>query len=394
MKCRFCNTETRMFLSLGSTPLANSFLKKEQLNQMESTYPLDLNVCQECFLVQVDEFEAPADIFSDYAYFSGYSISWLKHCKEYVDKIVERCPTLGQVVEIGSNDGYLLQYFKEKGIYVLGVEPAENIAEIARKKGIPTVTKFFGIKTANKLKEEGFKADLFIGNNVLAHVPDLNDFVAGLKILLKPDGIITMEFPHLMKLIENVQFDTIYHEHFSYFSFMTVEKVFAAHELTIHHVEELPTHGGSLRIWACHEGNNFPSTSVHLLREIERQAGYNSIDRYVSFAQMTAKRKRVILADLIRIKNAGKSIVGYGAAAKGNTLLNYCGIGADFLDYIVDKNPHKQGLYTPGSRIPIEPVEKLREIKPDYVFILPWNISKEIKKQVSFIEEWGGKFVN
>ena len=398
MNCRFCNIKVEhLFVSLGSSPLSNSYLTEEQLHKMEPFYPLDVYVCENCFLVQLDEFESPENIFSEYAYFSSYSDTWLKHAKDYADKMTERFGfnTHSFIIEIASNDGYLLQYFIEKGIPILGIEPAVNVAETARQKGIPTETVFFGTETAKRLASEGKYADLLIGNNVLAHVPNLNDFVAGLKIILKPRGITTMEFPHLMKLVDEVQFDTIYHEHFSYFSFLTVKKVFNAHGLTLFDVEELPTHGGSLRIYACHADDKSKEVSQRIT-ELEKQeinAGYTDINFYLHFSEKVKSIKRNIMKFLIQAKENGKTIVGYGAPAKGNTLLNYCGIRNDFLDYTVDRNPHKQGLYLPGSHIPIESSDRIKKTKPDYVLILPWNIKDEIIEQISYIREWGGKFV-
>jgi 2-polyprenyl-3-methyl-5-hydroxy-6-metoxy-1,4-benzoquinol methylase len=364
---------------------------------MEPFYPLEVHVCQNCFLVQLQEFESPENIFGDYSYFSSYSDTWLTHCKHYVQKVIERFGTDSQslVIEIASNDGYLLQYFVAENIPVLGIEPARNVAEVAIKKGIPTEIDFLGMETAKRLASAGEKADLLIGNNVLAHVPNLNDFVAGMKIILKPHGLITMEFPHLMRLIEEVQFDTIYHEHFSYFSFLTVEKVFSAHRLIIFDVEEIPTHGGSLRIYAKHqEDRRNPITDRVLeLRQHEMNQGYMDLNTYLTFPQKVTAIKREILKFFIQAQAKGKTIVGYGAPAKGNTLLNYCGIKTDFLTYTVDRSPHKQGHYLPGSHIPIESPEKIRETKPDFLFILPWNIKEEIIEQMAFIREWGGKFV-
>lgn len=398
MTCRFCNTKLKhLFVSLGSSPLSNSYLTKEQLQKMEPFYPLEVYVCDNCFLVQLQEFESPENIFSDYAYFSSYSDTWLKHSKDYVDKMIDLfgIDTKSYVIEIASNDGYLLQYFVEKGIPVLGIEPAANVAEVAKQKGIPTEVVFFGTETAKRLASEGKYADLLLGNNVLAHVPSLNDFVAGLKILLKPQGVITMEFAYLIRLMEEAQFDTIYHEHFSYFSFLTVERVFAAHGLTIFDVEELPTHGGSLRIYARHQEDRTKNISEHVfeLKQRENEAGYKNIEHYLTFNEKVKAIKLNILNFLIQAKKEGKTIVGYGAPAKGNTLLNYCGIRTDFIDYTVDRNPYKQGRYLPGSHIPIEAPGKIRETKPDYLFILPWNIKDEIMEQMAFIREWGGKFV-
>lgn len=398
MNCRFCNKQlTHQFVSLGSSPLSNSYLTREQLHKMEPFYPLEVYVCDNCFLVQLEEFESPENIFSDYAYFSSYSDTWLKHAKDYVDKMINlfEIDNKSYVVEIASNDGYLLQYFVEKKIPVLGIEPARNVAKVAKQRGVPTEVRFFGTETAKRLASEGKYADLLLGNNVLAHVPNLNDFVAGLKVLLKPRGIITMEFAYLIKLMEEVQFDTIYHEHFSYFSFLTAEKVFAAHGLTIFDVEELPTHGGSLRIYARHSEsvNERISESVNQLIRKEQKDGLDKIETYQAFGEKVKRIKRGILSFLIQVKEEGKTIVGYGAPAKGNTLLNYCGVRTDFIDYTVDRNPYKQGRYLPGSHIPIEKPEKTKETKPDYIVILPWNIKDEIMEQMSFIKEWGGKFV-
>lgn len=386
-----------MFISLGTSPLSNSYLIKEQLNKMEPFYPLDVYICEKCFLVQLEEFESPEKIFGDYAYFSSYSDIWLKHAKAYVDKMINLfgINTQSYVIEIASNDGYLLQYFVEKRIPVLGIEPAKNVAELAIKRGIPTDIVFFGTETAKRMASTGKYADLLLGNNVLAHVPTLNDFVKGLKIILKPQGVITMEFPHLMRLIEGNQFDTIYHEHFSYFSFLTIEKIFKAHGLIIFDIDELPTHGGSLRIYAKHEEDNTKEVSKKVigLKQREIDAGYTNINSYLTFNEKVKAIKRDILNFFIKAKEEGKTIVGYGAPAKGNTLLNYCGVRTDFIDYTVDRNPYKQGRYLPGSHIPIEAPDKIKDTKPDYVFILPWNLKDEIMEQMAFIREWGGKFV-
>jgi hypothetical protein len=369
----------------------------EQLNQMEPFYPLRVYVCEHCFLVQLQEYVRPENIFTEYAYFSSYSDSWLQHAKTYTERIVERF-YLGphsQVVELASNDGYLLQYFVQKGILSLGVEPAANVARVAMEKGIPTVVKFFGVKTAQELSRERYQADLLLGNNVLAQVPDLNDFVAGMKLLLKPEGVITMEFPHLMRLIEENQFDTIYHEHFSYFSFSTVERVFAAHGLMLFDVEELPTHGGSLRIYARHAEDTSKSVSQRVveLKSREDAAGFNCLEYYFSFAEKVKETKRRLLDFLIKAKREGKSIAGYGAPGKGNTLLNYCGIRTDFIDYTVDRNPYKHGRYTPGTHIPIYDPDRISETRPDYIFILPWNLKTEIMKQLAYVRDWGAQFV-
>jgi SAM-dependent methyltransferase len=364
---------------------------------MEPFYPLTVYVCGKCFLVQLLEYVAPENIFSDYLYFASYSDTWLSHVKAYTDEMVKRFPITADslVVEIASNDGYLLQYFVEKKVPVLGIEPAANVAAVAIQKGVPSLVKFFGSATARELAAAGKKADLLLGNNVLAHVPNINDFVSGMKILLKPQGVITMEFPHLMRLMEQNQFDTIYHEHFSYLSFSTVEKVFAAHGLTLFDVEELPTHGGSLRIYARHaEDTTKPVGSRVLeLRTREQSAGYSKLETYSRFAEQVKETKRKLLEFLIRAKRSGKFIVGYGAPGKGNTLLNYCAIRTDFLDYTVDRSPHKQGKFLPGTRIPVCSPDRIRETRPDYLLILPWNLKDEIIQQTSYIREWGGQFV-
>jgi len=396
--CRFCGTRLRhSFVDLGMSPLCQTHIAPEQLNHMEPFYPLHAYVCHECFLVQLDEYVAPGDIFSDYAYFSSFADSWVEHARRYCEAMIARLKLGAQskVVEIASNDGYLLQHFVRQGVPVLGVEPAANIAEVARGKGIPTTVRFFGQESARAIAKESGQADLLLGNNVLAHVPKLNDFVAGMKILLKPQGVITMEFPHLYRLMERNQFDTIYHEHFSYFSFYTVEKVFAAHGLTLFDVEELETHGGSLRIFGRHTENAALTVTPRVgeLRQREIDAGFTRLETYFSFAEQVRETKRAILEFLIGAKRAGKSVVGYGAPGKGNTLLNYCGIRSDFLDYTVDRNPHKYGKYTPGTRIAIYHPDRIRETKPDYVFFLPWNLKDEIAQQISYVRDWGGKFV-
>ena len=396
--CRFCGAALHhTFVDLGMSPLCESYVSRDKLNHMEPFYPLHVYVCQDCFLVQLDEFVSPTEIFSEYAYFSSYSDSWLQHVKDYTDMIVERFELNNQsyVIELASNDGYLLQYFVQKGIPVLGIDPAANIAKVAVEKGVPTLVRFFGREIARELVAEGKQADLLLGNNVLAHVPDINDFVGGMKILLKPQGVITMEFPHLMRLMEGNQFDTIYHEHFSYLSFIAVEKIFAAHELTLFDVEELSTHGGSLRIYARHtdDATKPVSSQVTELREREEVAGFTRLETYTSFTEQVENTKRKLLDFLIKAKWEGKSVAGYGAPGKGNTLLNYCGIRTDFLDYTVDRNPYKQGQFLPGTHIPIFPPDKIKETKPDYVLILPWNFKDEIMKQISYIREWGGQFV-
>jgi hypothetical protein len=396
-KCRFCQSRlTTTFADLGATPLSNSYLTQDRLGAMEPFYPLHAYVCDECLLVQLEEFESPQAIFGNYAYFSSYSDTWLEHARQFVGTMVDRF-NLGQrsqVVEVASNDGYLLQYFVARGIPALGIEPAGNVAAKAVANGIPTDVAFFGVETARRLASKGRCADLLVGNNVLAHVPDINDFVAGIKILLAPGGIVTMEFPHLLRLIAGNQFDTIYHEHFSYFSLLTVERIFAAHGLRLFDVEELATHGGSIRIIACHHEQVRPSTGrVESLKTAETQFGLNDLDVYRSFDSRVRTVKRQLLSFLIEAKQAGKSIVAYGAPAKGNTLLNYCGIRTDFVDFTVDRSPHKQGRYLPGTRIPVRHPDELRTARPDYVLILPWNLCDEIVEQVGYIQEWGGRFV-
>ena len=397
-QCRFCGASlARTFVDLGMSPLCESYLISEHLNQMEPFYPLHVYVCESCFLVQLDEFVSPENIFSEYAYFSSYADSWLQHAKQYTDKMIElfHLNNQSQVIEVASNDGYLLQYFVGKTIPSLGIEPAANVAEVAIEKGIPTRIEFFGVECARKIVAENISADLLVGNNVLAQVPDINDFVAGMKILLKPGGVITMEFPHLMMLVSRNQFDTIYHEHFSYFSFITVEKIINTHDLKLFDVEELTTHGGSLRIYACHSDDKTKQVSqqAHDLKEREQQAGITNMAYYESFNQQVKETKNKLLNFLIQSKREGKSIVGYGAPGKGNTLLNYCGIRTDYLDYTVDRNPYKQGKFLPGTHIPIYDPVKISQTKPDYVLILPWNFKDEIMQQMRFIQDWGGKFV-
>jgi SAM-dependent methyltransferase len=396
-KCRFCQSRlTTTFADLGATPLSNSFLTQDRLGAMEPFYPLHAYVCDECLLVQLEEFESPQAIFDDYAYYSSYSDTWLEHARRYVGMIVDRfgLGQQSQIVEVASNDGYLLQYFAERGIPALGIEPAGNVAEKAIAKGIPTDVAFFGVETARRLTNQVRRADLLVGNNVLAHVPDINDFVAGIKTLLAPDGIVTMEFPHLLRLIAGNQFDTIYHEHFSYFSLLTVERIFAAHGLRLFDVEEVVTHGGSIRIFACHNEQVRSSTGrVESLKKVEAKFGLHDLDVYRSFDSHVKSVKRQLLSFLIEAKQAGKSIAGYGAPAKGNTLLNYCGIATDFIEFTVDRSPHKQGRYLPGSRIPIRHPDELQTARPDFVLILPWNLCNEIVGQVGYIQEWGGRFV-
>jgi SAM-dependent methyltransferase len=380
------------------SPLSNAFLTVEQLQQMEPHYPLHAYVCDSCFLVQLQEIESPQHIFAeDYLYFSSYSQTWLDHARAYADRIVERFgygPT-SLVVEIASNDGYLLQYFKRKNVPVLGIEPAENCARVAQQAGIPTLVRFFGADLAAELKAQDKNADLLLGNNVLAHVPSLNDFVKGLKILLKPRGVITMEFPHLLNLMRENQFDTIYHEHFSYFSFYTVEKIFARQGLKLFDVERMPTHGGSLRIYAAHaeDASKALTSQVTQLRDEEIRSGIADLQIYRGFAEQVKRTKRKLLEFLIQVKGDGEIVVGYGAPAKGNTLLNYCGVRSDFVDFTVDRSPHKQGKFLPGSHIPIFHPDRIRDTKPDYILILPWNIKEEVMSQMAYVREWGAKFV-
>jgi len=397
-KCRFCATPLEhTFVDLGMSPLCQTHIEPHQLNHMEPFYPLHAFVCHQCFLVQLDEYVSPQAIFSDYAYFSSFSDSWVQHAKNYTEMITTRFGLGAQskAMEIASNDGYLLQHFVAQGIPVLGIEPAANVAEAAVKKGIPTTVRFFGEQTAREIAAEHGQADLLLGNNVLAHVPKLNDFVSGMKVLLKPNGVITMEFPHLYRLMDQNQFDTIYHEHFSYLAFNVVEQVFAHHGLTLFDVEELTTHGGSIRIFARHDTDASKAVTprVTQMRDMEIREGFRTLERYRAFAEQVKETKRKILSFLIDAKRSGKSVAGYGAPGKGNTLLNYCGIRQDFLDYTVDRSPHKFGRYTPGTHIPIHHPDRIRETRPDYLFLLPWNLKDEIIKQTGYIREWGGKFV-
>ena len=397
--CRFCDAALgRPFLDLGKQPLANAYVKPENISKKEFVCALRAFFCDKCHLVQLSDFSDSSEIFNEqYAYFSSFSESWLRHAKNYTDLMVQRFGLNedSQVVEIASNDGYLLQYFKEKGVPVLGIEPSANCAEVAVHKGIPTEIKFFNTKTAQELKKQNKLADLLLGNNVLAHVPDPNDFVEGLKIALKPQGVITMEFPHLLRLLQEGQFDTMYHEHFSYLSFSIVEKLFAKHGLVLFDVEELPTHGGSLRIYARHQENaGLPvSERVGKLKQREMDHGLDAHKTYLHFGEKVEAEKKALLRFLKESRMAGKSVVGYGAPAKGNTLLNYCGVTTDLIEYTVDASPHKQGHFLPGSHIPIYAPDKIMETKPDYVLILPWNIKDEIMKQMAGIQAWGGRFV-
>ncbi len=395
--CRLCAAPLRhSFADLGMSPLCESFRKPCELDAMEPYFPLHVLVCEECLLVQLQEYVSPEHIFREYAYFSSYSTSWVAHAKGYCEMIAARLGLGGQslAVELASNDGYLLQHFAPLGVPAFGIEPARNVAQVAMDKGIETVTEFFGVELAERLATEGRMADLIIGNNVLAQVPDLNDFTAGMSILLKPEGVITLEFPHLERLIAENQFDTIYHEHFSYFSLLTIHHLAGRHGLKLIDVEELATHGGSLRVYLAHEGSQLPiSDAVGTLIERETALGLGNMASYAAFQEKVRATKRKLLAFLIEAKADGKTIAGYGAPGKGNTLLNYCGIGTDFLDFTVDRNPYKQGLYTPGMHIPILAPEAIDAARPDYVLILPWNLKAEIVRQRRHIRGWGGKFV-
>jgi SAM-dependent methyltransferase len=399
LNCRSCTAPlTQTFADLGMSPISNAFLQPEMLRNSEKFYPLHAYVCDQCLLVQLEEVEAPDAIFNDeYAYFSSYSQSWLDHAQRYTELMQSKFQlnANSQVIEIASNDGYLLQYFQAKNIPVLGIEPSGNVAAVAEAKGIKSLVEFFSVATAQQLVDQGVQADLLLGNNVLAHVPNLNDFVAGMKIILKPSGVITMEFPHLLNLIEKNQFDTIYHEHFSYFSLLAVEKVFARHGLVLFDVEELPTHGGSLRIYGKHQENVdlAIATTIAALRSKEITAGLDKIDTYTSYSTAVQTTKRKLLSFLIAAKDRGQTVAGYGAPAKGNTLLNYCGIKIDLLAYTVDLSPHKQGLFLPGTHIPVYAPEQIAITKPDYLLILPWNLKNEIMEQMAIIRTWGGKFV-
>jgi 2-polyprenyl-3-methyl-5-hydroxy-6-metoxy-1,4-benzoquinol methylase len=399
MECRFCKTELHhVFVDLFNSPASNSFVQKGELNEPEIFFPLKVYACHKCFLVQVDEYKKSDAIFTnEYVYFSSYSTSWLDHSKKYVDLMTNRfgLSETSQVIEIASNDGYLLQYFKNKGIPVLGIEPTANTAKVAIEMGIESLIEFFGTELATKLNAQNRKADLLLGNNVLAHVPDIVDFVAGMKIVLKDKGIITMEFPHLLQLIENNQFDTIYHEHFSYLSFTTVTKIFAEQGLEMFDVDELSTHGGSLRIYAKHKEDNTKeiSENVKKMLEFENEKGMNTLEYYKNFQLRALDVKLNLLSFLIEQKRNGKKVAAYGAAAKGNTLLNYCGIKSDMIDFVVDANPHKQNKYLPASHIPVLNETYLKEAKPDYILILPWNLKEEIINQLNYARSWGAQFV-
>lgn len=397
-KCRFCSTQIEnSFVDLGMSPLCQTHILPADLNRYEPFFPLHAYVCTECWLVQLDEYVSPEEIFSDYDYFSSFSSSWVEHARKYSDSMTEllHLDQSSLVMEIASNDGYLLQHFVGKGIPVLGIEPAANVAQVAEEKGIRTAVEFLGEQTARKLKQEYGQADLLLGNNVLAHVPNINDFVTGMKFLLAKKGTITMEFPHLLKLIQLNQFDTIYHEHFSYLSFSTVQRIFAHHGITLFDVEEIPTHGGSLRIFGRHDNETDRPISERVTALVDKEIsfGINDLRVYTKFEQQVKETKRKLLSFLIQAKNEGKTVVGYGAPGKGNTLLNYCAIRQDFLDYTVDLSTQKQGKYTPGCRLPILDPGVIKQTKPDYVLILPWNLKDEITRQHAYISEWGGKFV-
>jgi SAM-dependent methyltransferase len=395
--CRFCSAPLRVvFADLGMSPPSNALLTETQTQQMERFYPLRAYVCSRCFLVQVEAYETPQELFSDYVYFSSYSTTWLEHSRSYASMVRERLRLGGQsrVVELASNDGYLLKYFQDAGISVLGVEPAANVARVAVEKGIPTEVAFFGVETAQRLAAKGMNADLIVANNVLAHVPEINDFVEGVRLLLKPGGTATFEFPHLLNLMVYNQFDTIYHEHFSYLSLLTVTKIFEAHGLFVSDVEQLPTHGGSLRVWATLDrGSSTAAPSVGALLAAERDAGLTSLDVYAAFDEKAKAVKRRLLAFLIGARERGERVAAYGAAAKGTTLFNFCGIRTDLVDYVVDRNPHKQGKYLPGCHVPIYDPEHVAETRPDFLLVIPWNIKEEIMEQMAHVREWGGRFV-
>ena len=398
LKCKFCGHPLQhTFADLGVQPFCESYLEKSQLNKMEPFYPIHVYFCDNCLLVQLEESMTPKELFHNYSYFSSQSKGWMKHIESYAIMITEKLNLneKSQIVEIGSNDGYLLQFFVKQGIPAIGIEPASNVAEEAIKQGIPTIAKFFDKETTEELISQNKKADLIVGNNVLAQVPDINGFAENLRKLLKPNGTITIEFHHIMNLIDNNQFDTISHERFFYLSFTVVEKIFANNGLTIFDVEEIPTHGGSLRIYTRHTSDNSKPTkpSVLELRKKEEHYGLNNCKKYISFNEKVKQTRRAILTYLIDLKNNNKSIVGYGAHAEANTLLNYCGLRSDFIDYTADRNPYKQGKFLGGSYIPIFSPDKIKETKPDYVFILPWSIKKEIMVQMAYVGEWGGKFI-
>ena len=397
-KCRFCGSDLKhSFVDLGNTPLANAYLSRANLDQPEPSFPLHARICQNCLLVQVDPSQSAEEIFSDYAYFSSFSDSWLAHCRNFAEGAIRRfgLTAASTVVEVASNDGYLLQYFAQAGIATLGIEPAANVAEVARAKGIATEVAFFGRDTAAALVERGIKADLICANNVIAHVPDINDFVAGFGLLLKPDGVLSVEAPHILNLIAENQFDTIYHEHFYYYSFLAMERILAHHGLTVFDVERLPTHGGSLRVLAARADSKAftEQPAVAELRRVEREAGLDRLDTYAGFGQRVEQVKADLLAFLRQAKAEGKSVAAYGAAAKGNTLLNVCGVDGGLIAYVVDRNPHKQDCFLPGSHLAIRDPAAVFETRPDYLLILPWNIKGEIMAQMAGIRDWGGRFV-
>jgi hypothetical protein len=384
------------FVDLGMSPLCESYLRFHQLNQVEPFYPLHVRVCRSCFLVQLEAYVSGEEIFTEYAYFSSYSDSWVEHSRRYTDVAIERLGLSDRsfVIELASNDGYLLQHFVKRGVPVLGIEPARNVAEVAQAKGVPTLAQFFGVELARRLAGERGKADLILGNNVLAQVPDLNDFVGGIPLLLASNGTVTLEFPHLARLIEGNQFDTIYHEHYSYFSLYTTERILARHGLRVFDVEELPTHGGSLRIWGCHADD--PRTETDRLAELrarELAAGVDQLQYYADFSEQVIRTKHNLLEFLIDARRQGKTVAGYGAPGKGNTLLNYCGVRTDFLQYTVDRNPYKQDRFLPGTHIPIHRPERLEQTQPDYILIMPWNLKEEITAQLQYARDWGARFV-
>jgi SAM-dependent methyltransferase len=398
LTCRFCGTELQQpFADLGCSPVANEFIRAEALTRMEPFYPLRAYVCDQCLLVQIPPERTPQNLFNaEYPYFSSFSDSWLAHARAYTEMMIDRFRlTPGQrVVEVASNDGYLLQYFQQAGLQVLGIEPAANCAEVATRAGIPTEVRFFGNLTARSLAERA-PADLMVANNVLAHVPDINDFVEGFRILLKPEGVATFEFPHLLNLIQRNEFDTIYHEHYSYLSFLSTERIFAAHDLVVFDVEELASHGGSLRLFVRHAAHDGLAVTgnVARLRALEEAAGLATLAGYTGFQDRINRVKRDLLKFLIQAAEEGKQVVGYGAPAKGNTLLNYCGVRTDLLAYTVDRSPHKQGKFLPGTHIPIHAPEKIMETRPDYILILPWNLEREIVAQLQAVTAWGARFV-
>jgi SAM-dependent methyltransferase len=394
--CRSCGSHLRPFLDLGASPLCQAFLTKDQLGAGEAIYPLEVHVCTSCWLVQLGEFVAPQDIFGEYAYFASFSVDWLEHARGYVDMAITRfgLGSASFVIELASNDGYLLRNFVAKGVPCLGIEPAANVAAAAEAIGVRSLVRFFDRELGGQLADEGKQADLVVANNVLAQVPDLNGFLAGVRKILRPEGVLTIEFPHLVRLLDGNQFDTIYHEHFSYFSLMALEHMLSVHRLRVFDVEELWTHGGSLRVYCCRTESVRPEErNVASIRAAEEAAGLRDMATYAAFAARTQETKFRLLELLIRLKRQGHRIVGYGAPGKGNTLLNYCGIRTDFVDFTVDRNPYKQGRFLPGTRIPVLAPEHISEIRPDYVLILPWNLKDEIMRQLAYVRDWGGKFV-